>query len=336
MGIRPVSEQDDDMDLVGADRANGRRERTGRADNSTLTGSQQPSLGAVPAAQVPYVSDVDHTLLGSDGMLSRCSRDTLNRLLAAGLRFTVASARSCFSLRYLLAGLDLSLPVVESNGAFVSDLATGRHHVVHALSPALLGDLWTLVRRSGHAPFLSTFDGRADRCYYGTVINAGMAWYVRDREQHRDPRLGRLGDLREGLRDQVVGLTIIGRQGPLAELRATIRDRLADAVRTYCYEKPVLAGLALAERARRRGHQGGRRRRLDPPAPGTARLPARGVRRRRQRHQPVPGRRHRPRRRQRHSRPETPRHRHPGQRRRRRSPLAGSLERDCLTTARRY
>ena len=201
-----------------------------------------PRQGAAPAAPVLYVSDVDHTLLNSGGTLSRYSRDTLNRLLANGLRFTVASARSCASLRHLLAGLNLSLPVVEFNGSFVSDLATGRHHVVHSLPPEVLGDLWTLVQRSGHVPFVSTWDGRADRLYYDAVINPGMTWYLRDREKHRDPRLCRLGNLRDGLREQVVCLTIIGRPGPLGALRAAIDERHADAVRTYCFENQYSPG----------------------------------------------------------------------------------------------
>ena len=57
------------------------------------------------AARDLYVSDVDSTLLRSDGSLSSYTRDTLNRLIADGLQFTVASARSCASLRQLLAGL---------------------------------------------------------------------------------------------------------------------------------------------------------------------------------------------------------------------------------------
>ena len=64
-----------------------------------------PAPGTAATASVPdlYVSDVDHTLLDSAGSLSSYSRETLNRLLAEGLRFTVASARSCASLRHLLA-----------------------------------------------------------------------------------------------------------------------------------------------------------------------------------------------------------------------------------------
>ena len=207
-----------------------------------MTRPAQPSSEAVRAARILYVSDVDHTLLGSDGTLSLYSRDTLNSLMAAGLQFTVASARSCASLRHLLAGLYLTLPVVDFNGSFVSDLATGSHHVVHAVVPALLWDLWTLVQRSGHVPFVATWDGRADRLYYDTVINAGMQWYLADRESHRDPRLRRLADLRDGLSEQVVCFTIIGRQEPLGALRAEIHQRHSDAVRTYCFENTYSPG----------------------------------------------------------------------------------------------
>ena len=197
------------------------------------------------AARELYVSDVDHTLLGSDGSLSNYSRETLNRLLADGMLFTVASARSCASLRPLLAGLALSLPVVEVNGAFVSDLASGRHHLVNALAPAVLGDLWELLGHSGQIPFISTYDGTADRLYYHTahtVANAGVDWYLQDRRRYRDPRLCRLANLRDALREQVICLTVIGRQRELQSLRREIRRRHDDTVRTYCFENQYSPG----------------------------------------------------------------------------------------------
>ena len=189
-----------------------------------------------------YVSDVDHTLLDSAGTLSDHSRVTLNRLLAQGLRFTVASARSSASLRSLLAGLELSLPVIEFNGAFVSDLASGRHHLVHALAPALAADLWALLLADGQVPFVSTYDGNADRLYYDRVRNAGMEWYLEDRRRHRDPRLCRLESLRDGLRDQVVCLTVIGRRCRLLALQRTIDRRHENAVRSYCFENTYSPG----------------------------------------------------------------------------------------------
>ena len=64
-----------------------------------------------------YISDLDGTLLRPDGALSDYSRDGLNGLIADGMHFTVATARSVVSIRQLLQGLQLSLPVINLNGA---------------------------------------------------------------------------------------------------------------------------------------------------------------------------------------------------------------------------
>ena len=85
---------------------------------------------------------------------------------------------------------------------YVSDLAGGQHYVVHELHREILPGLWKLIARSGHVPFISTYDGNADRCYYRDVTNGGMAWYVRDRKLNQDPRMHYLHDLERGLEDR--------------------------------------------------------------------------------------------------------------------------------------
>ena len=197
------------------------------------------------AARHLYVSDVDSTLLRTDGSLSRFTRDTLNRLIADGLQFTVASARSCASLRQLLAGLDLRLPVVEFNGSFVSDFATGYHHLTHSMAPTVTTDLFTLLQRRGHVPFISTHDGhdgRTDRLYYDQLANAGMRWYAQDRQQRRDSRLRKLANLHHALHDQVVSFTIIARQPELLALQRTIHRHHRAAVQTYLFENHYSPG----------------------------------------------------------------------------------------------
>jgi len=78
-----------------------------------------------------YISDLDGTLLNNSAELSAYSKTTLQAMLADGLIFTVASARSVVAMQQMMAGLTLPLPVIEFNGAFISDLATGRHEVVN-------------------------------------------------------------------------------------------------------------------------------------------------------------------------------------------------------------
>ncbi|HSR93555.1 MAG TPA: HAD hydrolase family protein, partial [Solirubrobacterales bacterium] len=74
-----------------------------------------------------YVCDLDGTLLGRGAKLSEFARDGLNQLLSAGVQLTIASSRRTVAMRALLAGVELRLPVIELNGAFVSELESGRH-----------------------------------------------------------------------------------------------------------------------------------------------------------------------------------------------------------------
>lgn len=175
-----------------------------------------------------YVSDLDGTLLDDDARLSARSGAILSGLLRRGVLFTVASARSVVAMQSILEGLELPLPVIEMNGAFLSDLATGRHHVVNDLAPDLSGSVFEIVRAAGHLPFVSTFDGERDHLYYARRENAGEEWYATDRARSGDKRLERVDDLASKLRERVVCFTVIGRREPLEDLRRDLDRRLGE------------------------------------------------------------------------------------------------------------
>lgn len=66
-----------------------------------------------------FISDLDGTLLNQYAQLSTTSRSILEGLLRQGLPFSVASARTPFSVLPLLEGLPLRLPWVLMNGALL-------------------------------------------------------------------------------------------------------------------------------------------------------------------------------------------------------------------------
>ena len=92
-----------------------------------------------------YISDLDGTLLRGDATLSDYSYTVLCRLIDAGLKFTVASARSVVSMRPMLRGLELPLPVIEFNGAFVTDLGSDRKLVVNDFQKAVLEMTYEII-----------------------------------------------------------------------------------------------------------------------------------------------------------------------------------------------
>ena len=87
--------------------------------------------GLVPNASVPsrplYVSDLDGTLLGGDEKLSVRTISVVNRLVADGVLFTYATARSFTSASQVTAPLRLEVPVVTYGGAVIVDHGPDRH-----------------------------------------------------------------------------------------------------------------------------------------------------------------------------------------------------------------
>ena len=59
-----------------------------------------------------YISDLDGTLLGPNVMLSERTVRILNNLMSQGVLFTVATARSIASVKYILKDLEITLPII--------------------------------------------------------------------------------------------------------------------------------------------------------------------------------------------------------------------------------
>lgn len=168
---------------------------------------------------VIYVCDLDGTLLGSDGTLSEFSRRGLGRLLDAGVRLTVASARGTPGMRALLAGVGIRLPVIELNGAFVSELESGLHLAGNVLTEAEACAAVEIVLETGNDPVITTWDGRRDGVHFGSRTNESTTWYVEEKKRYRDPRLAPCEDL----------LGVAGRED-VAQIATFAVDAEADAL----------------------------------------------------------------------------------------------------------
>lgn len=68
-----------------------------------------------------YISDMDGTLLTPAGTVSQTTTVILNRLMAQGLRFTVATARTPLSALPLLRDIPIRDPMILLNGAVCYD-----------------------------------------------------------------------------------------------------------------------------------------------------------------------------------------------------------------------
>lgn len=189
-----------------------------------------------------YVSDLDGTLLHNNGRLSEFSQHNLNQLLASGMHFTVASARSVVAMQRILGDVDFRLPIVEFNGAFVTDYHTGQHQIINAIAPSLVVELFLLLDRHHAGYFVSSYNGQDDCLYYSEVLNEGMNWYYQDRLQAGDKRLTYRHNLRRTIGEEIVCFTIIDTKEALQDIYDELHQRYAGEVEIYFYESYYTKG----------------------------------------------------------------------------------------------
>lgn len=183
-----------------------------------------------------FISDLDGTLLQPNATLSDYARQTLNQMLDEGLQFSVATGRSVASMQEVLVGLNLRLPIIELDGAYVTDLDSGHHHVIRALSPETAVGVLAETLDCSLQPFVTAFDGTQDRLYYSDNLNEGMARFLDERQSQNDWRLKYVADIQTALHEQVIGYAIIGRAAPLMSLRQSLAERFGGALESYLYE----------------------------------------------------------------------------------------------------
>ena len=102
------------------------------------------------AAEFSLVAtDLDGTLLRSDGTVSSRTRQTLGRVSASGCYLVIVTARAPLWLRDVLVDLDLgSAYAVCSNGAVVYDFDQGKAVLHHPLSAEVAGRLVRALREA--------------------------------------------------------------------------------------------------------------------------------------------------------------------------------------------
>ena len=188
-----------------------------------------------------FVCDLDGTLLRPDATLSPHAQRSLSAMLEAGLQFTIASARSTSSIQTKLRGIDLRLPVIELNGAFVSDPVTGRHLDAAPLEAAGAVAAVHALAALGVPAILTTWDGTTDNVSYPDGLTEAAGWFISEKEAQRDSRLRRSDDLLVVASSEAVAMVTAfvaheAAGAAVARLRAAIGGRtvLTSAAHGYC------------------------------------------------------------------------------------------------------
>ncbi len=132
-----------------------------------------------------FVSDLDGTLLKSDGTLSKETVDAVARLVEKGVKFSFATARSYHTAMQAAGDLCVDIPMILHNGVFIRDSRTGKY-----LRQNLLPDpeyVRGVIEENGLEPFVYSVNGDVQKYrYHKFRITAESAAYQATRRN--DPR----------------------------------------------------------------------------------------------------------------------------------------------------
>ncbi|MCU1527067.1 MAG: hypothetical protein JWP75_830 [Frondihabitans sp.] len=189
-----------------------------------------------------YLCDLDGTLLGGDGRLSDYARETVNGLIASGVRISIATARSLISLRRVAGELHLAEPVVVYGGAFVVDPMTGEHLVENVIAPSLVRRILDVCDRLRIQPLVYSLSGDSDTVAWRSGDeSAGIRWYIDDRAG--DPRFRPVPADDALPRAGVFSLSVIGGEAELAAAARILLAELAGEIAVTLQEETYEAGL---------------------------------------------------------------------------------------------
>ncbi len=192
-----------------------------------------------------FVSDLDGTLLQTDGRLSEFGRRTLGELTARGVPFTVASGRTFSSIRRALGDIELTLPVISSDGALISDFSSPTPLHLFPMERTNLEKLLDELKGEGFAPILDIWDGQENFMLSEGPANPVMTWY-HDNKQAEDFYRWRHEALIVPSGSKVLSVTLLDRPEWLEPLRDDLTERWGEWFKTdYLLLHDVDDGAAL-------------------------------------------------------------------------------------------
>lgn len=125
-----------------------------------------------------YVTDLDGTLLRGDQTLSPYTIDTINELVAQGMIFSYATARSLSTAKQVTSGLTTNFPVIIFNGSFVVENLTGRKLLSSAFDSDAAGKILDTLLSYGVYPIVYAMIGNVERyAYCRDKRSRGVQWF---------------------------------------------------------------------------------------------------------------------------------------------------------------
>lgn len=169
-----------------------------------------------------YISDLDGTLLNPNAELTKRTTSIINDLTSQGVLFTVATARSIASVKYILKDLNLTLPIVLMNGVCVYDLTKHEYINVECLSKDNSKTLIDIIERNKLKGFLYTLADGKLATYYEDLSNRALKDFYQERVDKFKKPFTQVENFSECIDEPIIYFTLMDYKENLEELNQIV------------------------------------------------------------------------------------------------------------------
>ena len=163
-----------------------------------------------------YISDLDGTLLNSQGKISDYSIKTINNLINEGMIFTYATARSLVSASPVTRGLIKNLPLIIYNGTFIVNGETGKLLHKNIFNSKQVAHIKAIMEKNQLKPMVYALINES--------LHEGVKYYLSKRKT--DYRINLTLDYLSLYEGEVFYFTIIGDYDNLRPAYESLKDDL--------------------------------------------------------------------------------------------------------------
>lgn len=170
-----------------------------------------------------YISDLDGTLLRSNETISDFTNVTINELVARGMLFSYATARSYVTSKKVTKGIEAKIPLIVYNGAFVIDNATEEILLSNFFGDDIKSLLDDLLEYNIYPIVYSFLDGVEKFSYVYDKCNKGSRDFISTRKgDRRDNPVNSVSELYCG---DIFYITCIGDEKILSSFYEKYRNQ---------------------------------------------------------------------------------------------------------------
>lgn len=171
-----------------------------------------------------YISDLDGTLLSPNITLTKRTVRILNNLMSKGLLFTVATARSIASVKYILKDLELTLPIILMNGVCIYDPVHKDYLKVEAFSKEDVSILISMIEHNHLKGFLYTVNNSKLATYYEELNNRALKDFHDERVSKYNKSFMQVDNFSSLVDDPIIYFTLMDYKKNLIKLNEIAKE----------------------------------------------------------------------------------------------------------------